>query len=116
MTNKAKNQLYAKLARLGCSLCRELGYGETPAELHHIRRTSKRSNAPVIPLCREHHRGNSGLHGLGRRSFEVRYGITEEYLLERSLKLIGEDNECALQNINRNSDWQVLPKAYSYRR
>ena len=78
---------YRHMAELGCSLCRELNYGETPAELHHIRRTSKRSNAPVIPLCPEHHRGNSGIHGLGRRSFEFRYGLTEEYLLERSLKL-----------------------------
>lgn len=81
---------YRQMAELGCSLCRELGYGETPSEIHHIRRTSKRSNAPVIPLCPEHHRGNSGIHGLGRRSFEFRYGLTEEYLLERSLKLIKE--------------------------
>ena len=83
---------YRHMAELGCSLCRELNYGETPAELHHIRRTSKRSNAPVIPLCPEHHRGNSGIHGLGRRSFEFRYGLTEEYLLERSLKFIKDQH------------------------
>ncbi len=100
MTNKAQKEKYSKLARLGCSLCRELGYGETPAELHHIRRTSKRSNAPVIPLCPEHHRGNTGIHGLGRRSFEFRYGLTEEYLLEKSLELIGEKIGIGLTNKN----------------
>jgi hypothetical protein len=91
---------YRHMAELGCSLCRELNYGETPAELHHIRRTSKRSNAPVIPLCPEHHRGNSGIHGLGRRSFEFRYRLTEEYLLERSLKLIREKNGIRFINTN----------------
>jgi hypothetical protein len=85
---KDQKKLFNEIANLGCSLCRELGYGETPAELHHIRRTSKRSNAPVIPLCTEHHRGNTGIHGLGRKSFEKRYSITEEYLLERTNGII----------------------------
>lgn len=84
MTTKAEKKLLNQLANLGCALCRELGYGETPAELHHIRRTMPRSLAPVIPLCTEHHRGNTGIHGLGRRGFEKQYSITEEYLLERT--------------------------------
>jgi hypothetical protein len=91
MTTKAEKEHMRKLAELGCILCIEyLGKYATPAEIHHIRRSGKRSNAPVIPLCPEHHRGNSGIHGLGRRSFEFRYGLTEEYLLERSLKLAYE--------------------------
>ncbi len=85
---KAQKKLFNEIALLGCSLCRELGYGETPSEIHHIRRTSKRSNAPVIPLCTEHHRGNSSIHGLGRKGFEKRYSLTEEYLLERTNALI----------------------------
>lgn len=87
---KSEKELNGKIARLGCSLCRELGYGETPAELHHIRRTSKRSNAPVIPLCPEHHRGNTGIHGMGRKAFERKYQITEEYLLSQTMGLINE--------------------------
>ena len=73
---------YDKVARLGCLLCRYLNLGETPAEIHHIRRFGgKRDLAPVIGLCPEHHRGNTGVHGLGRKGFEKRYGITEEDLL-----------------------------------
>ena len=88
MTTKAEKEHYRKLVDLGCILCIEyLGIYGSPSEIHHIRRTSKRSNAPVVALCREHHRGDTGIHGLGRRSFEFRYGLTEEYLLERSLKL-----------------------------
>jgi len=88
MPTKAEKQHYAKVASIGCSLCRYLGYGESPPELHHIRRAGKRSNAPVIPLCPEHHRGNTGIHGMGRKRFESEYKITEEELLEQTESLI----------------------------
>lgn len=85
---------YRKMADFGCYLCFHLGYGTgTPAEIHHIRRTSKRSNAPAIPLCPEHHRGNNGIHGMGRKAFEKRYAITEEDMLDRiNAKLNLENN------------------------
>ena len=86
---KAQKQHYDKIARIGCSLCKfVLGYDDTPAEIHHIRRSGKRSNAPVIPLCPEHHRGNTGIHGYGRKQFERVYGTTEETLLAKTLELI----------------------------
>lgn len=88
MPTKAEKEHYAKVANIGCSLCRYLGYGESPPELHHIRRAGKRSNAPVIPLCPEHHRGNTGIHGMGRKAFEREYKVTEEQLLELTEKLI----------------------------
>ena len=89
MTTKAQKAYYDKLASFGCILCYRLGYGEgTPAEIHHVRRAGKRSNAPVIPLCPEHHRGNSGIHGLGRKAFERIYGLTEEDLLSDTEKII----------------------------
>jgi len=87
---KQEKEHYRKLADLGCILCIEY-YGKygTPTEIHHIRRGGKRSNAPVIPLCPTHHRfPNTSIHGLGRRAFELKFGLTEEYLLERSLALI----------------------------
>ena len=77
----AKKHL-SRVADLGCILCWHLGYEDTPTELHHIRRTGKRANAPVIGLCPEHHRGNTGIHGLGRKAFERKYQITEEGLLQ----------------------------------
>jgi hypothetical protein len=87
--NKAEKQHYAKIAQLGCSLCRHLGYGETPCEIHHIRRYGgKRENAEVIGLCPEHHRGNAGVHGLGRKGFEARYGLDEQALLLQTMELL----------------------------
>jgi hypothetical protein len=91
---KTQKILYEKIARLGCSLCRHQGNEGTPAELHHIRRGGKRSNAPVIPLCPYHHRGaNTSIHGMGRKRFEREYGITEELLFWATLEMIGENNE-----------------------
>ena len=91
MATKGEKEKYRKIAELGCSLCRHQGNEGTPAELHHIRRTSKRSNAPVIPLCPYHHRGsNTSIHGMGRKRFEREYGVTEEQLLKETLEIIGE--------------------------
>ena len=89
---KAQKAHYNQMARLGCSLCRfVLGYKDTPAELHHIRRAGIRNDAPVIPLCPEHHRGNTGIHGMGRKAFERHYGLSEEDLLEKCLGLLGNE-------------------------
>ena len=81
------------VAALGCLLCRRLGYLGTPAELHHVRTgTGAGRRAPdteTIPLCPEHHRGNSGLHGMGRKAFERAYGVTELELLAETRVLIG---------------------------
>lgn len=84
---------FDKIARLGCILCSEvLGFAGSPAELHHIRRFGgKRSSSPVIPLCPEHHRGNSGVHGLGAKGFERKWGVTQEGLLERVNEKLGEE-------------------------
>jgi hypothetical protein len=82
---KADKKHYEKLANLGCSLCRHLGYGETIPHIHHIRRLGmKRDNAPVIPLCPAHHTGNDGVHGMGKKAFAERYGVTEEDLLAQT--------------------------------
>jgi len=86
MTTKKEKEYYAKIARNGCILCKYLGYEtqDTGCEIHHIRNGNiPRKQAPVIPLCFEHHRGNTGVHSLGKKGkFEARYGINEQALLE----------------------------------
>ena len=90
MATKREKELYRRIAELGCSLCRHQGNEGTPAELHHIRRAGKRSDAPVIPLCPYHHGGsNTSIHGMGRKEFERTYKITEEELLVQTEKLLG---------------------------
>ena len=87
---KAQKAHYSRVAALGCILCRRLGYEGTPPELHHIRRAGRRADAPVIPLCPPHHRGNIGIHGMGRKAFERHYEVTEEELLAWTGELLGD--------------------------
>lgn len=80
------------LAAQGCVLCRHLGYPGTPAEIHHLRAGmgagQRNTNDNAIPLCPEHHRGNTGYHGLGRRAFERTYGVTELDLLREAWEVM----------------------------
>lgn len=91
MTKDEKKSL-DKIARLGCILCSEiLGFEGTPSELHHIRRYGNvRASCDVLPLCPEHHRGNSGVHGLGAKGFEKKWGISQEALLEKVNERLGK--------------------------
>lgn len=85
---KAERAYMSAQAEAGCILCRHLGYGATPAEIHHLRdgvgAGQRNSHLKSIPLCPEHHRGATGFHGLGRREFERAYGVTEMDLLDMS--------------------------------
>jgi len=91
VATKSERQYLSRVAGLGCILCRHLNRGFQDAEIHHIRRFGgKRSLAPVIGLCPEHHRGNTGVHGLGAKGFEKRYNLTQGDLLEQTQALLGE--------------------------
>jgi len=87
---------YGKVARLGCMLCRVIfeipdypKYIDTPCEIHHIQKNGiPRNQRPVIPLCFEHHRGNSSIHQLGKHGFKNRYCIDEETLLAKTMELL----------------------------
>lgn len=73
-----------RVAALGCLLC------GAPAEVHHIREgqgmAQRASNWLTVPLCPEHHRGASGLHGLGERGFERRHRLGELDLLAQTIE------------------------------
>ena len=66
MSLAAKRHL-TRVAALGCALCRRIGLGETPAEIHHLREgqgmAQRGSDWLSIPLCPDHHRGPRGVHG-----------------------------------------------------
>ena len=86
MTTKDEQRHMSLVAELGCAVCRRIGYEGTPAELHHPRAGTgagrRASHMDVIPLCPEHHRGKTGVHGLGTKGFPRHYGYGEAELLE----------------------------------
>ena len=95
MATKAEKDIYARLARYGCILCKQQevrNLEDSPTEMHHIRRFGgKRENAPVIPLCAYHHRlGNSSVHLLGNKGFEKYWGMSQYDLLEKVERLLNE--------------------------
>ena len=71
MNNEEKNYL-DRVSSLGCYLCRHLWYGDTPAQVHHLREgqgmAQRASHFLTIPLCDAHHANSSpdGIHGQRR--------------------------------------------------
>ena len=96
MTKDLKRYL-SEVADLGCVLCLHLGYGHTPPHLHHPRNAAgggeKASDWLVVPLCPEHHTGNSGLHGLGTKGFYTRYRLTEWNLVAMTIEQLHKSKQ-----------------------
>lgn len=62
------------VAGLGCLIC------GAPANVHHIMhapdKVKRRDHRRVAPLCREHHQGDTGVHGLGsEEAFLAFWGV-----------------------------------------
>lgn len=90
--NKKERKQNDNIARLGCVLCYYMGFNDTPAELHHVRRFGgKRSEAPILPLCTEHHRGATGVHGLGAKAFERYHEVEFDTLLDIVKVRVGQN-------------------------
>lgn len=85
-----------RVAALGCCLCHHLGFGATPAEVHHVRLRhgwGRSGHFATIPLCPTHHRGQPfGVHDMGRQQFTTFYGISELDLLAATNAYLGIEN------------------------
>ncbi|MDR0674077.1 MAG: Ref family protein [Zoogloeaceae bacterium] len=86
----------SRVASLGCVVCRLVGRHNSPAEIHHIREgqgmAQRASDFLVIPICPEHHRGGTGIHGMGVKAFERAWRLTELDLLAETIRLL-EDSQ-----------------------
>lgn len=94
MTNDERTHKTA-LAGLGCMVCLRM-YGPHdpgPVELHHLREGGwgKGDYRTLIPLCVEHHRGRTGVHGLGTKGFPKQYGFGQRDLLDDALRMIEKE-------------------------
>ena len=95
---KNEKQHMDNVVQLGCIVCRNLGFHNTPAEIHHIKGKTKKAKGDfkgshfyVLPLCFGHHRMGSDKEPISRhpykKRFEEAYG-TEEELLQQVNSLI----------------------------
>ena len=90
--SKTDPSTHSKIAELGCCVCRKIGYPGTSAEFHvfsikQSMNSTKRVQV-VLPICYDHHRGEKGIHALGKRKFEKVYGFTIAELLEDTKNLL----------------------------
>ena len=82
-----KYKRYEVLAQLGCCICGQ------PAQIHHLigvkyRGLGQKANDDqTIPLCMHHHTGGQGIHTLGKRAWELKYGDQAELLKETDEQL-----------------------------
>ena len=82
----AERRHMERTAALGCCVCRNLDYGPTAAQIHHIRAghgmSQRASNYLVIPLCPDHHQhGGPGVaFHADKTMFERMYGSELELL------------------------------------
>lgn len=92
-----ERQYMTKVAMLGCVICRNAGYGETPAEIHHIREGQgggqRSSNYLTIPLCQNHHRlgGDGVAYHANDKQFEKLYGSELELLAQTIGEVLSND-------------------------
>ena len=84
MTAKAH---LARLHELRCVVCLHMGLPPRTVEVHHLESVrDENSDYAAVPLCGEHHRGATGVHGLSRRGFADRYKLSDVDLLALTMK------------------------------
>lgn len=78
------------LSLMGCAMCYHIHgpHEPGPVELHHLRSGGwgKGNYLTLIPLCVNHHRGREGIHHIGTKLWEREFGVTQQQLLDWTLK------------------------------
>lgn len=92
MSAKGERHL-ERVASLPCVLCAHMGLGKRyGTQVHHIREgqgaAQRADDMLTVALCPDHHLGPSGLHGLGRKGFRLRYNLDELDLLAMTLEAL----------------------------
>jgi hypothetical protein len=87
--DKKTKQAYEQAINFGCVVCKKYYGLRTDATIHHLTGAGMGlKSKKFIPLCPEHHQGNTGVHH-NTKLFEERFGTQEELL------------DWYLQNINK---------------
>jgi hypothetical protein len=81
--NKATRQLYELAVDYGCIVCKNKYGVYTQPCIHHITGAGMALKSDdFIPLCHHHHQGGEGIHTLGTRTWEDKFGRQQELLQE----------------------------------
>ncbi|HET8686352.1 MAG TPA: hypothetical protein VFM18_06770 [Methanosarcina sp.] len=96
--DKETKARFDAITRMGCCVCREYHGVISPAVVHHLtglengRAMGRKSpDENTIALCPTHHTDFLGIHYLGKREWERRFGLQSDYLLKTN-QLLKEMN------------------------
>lgn len=93
---KSEQQHLDRVALLGCCVCKNLGYPDSPAGIHHIRtgqgRGQRSSHFETLPLCATHHQtgGYCIAYHSGPKIWAKNYGTETELLIQVTSELNGD--------------------------
>lgn len=91
MSAKGRRHM-GRVARVPCVLCKRMGLGDTPAQVHHLKfgrgASDRASDFMVIALCPEHHTGKTGVHQLKEHGLYRMYRCSELDLLSDTLEAL----------------------------
>lgn len=76
-----QEQYETRLRMLPCVVGVHIGQACRTEELHHLGDPEERDDLNQVGLCREHHQGPTGVHGLRRREFHRRYKLSDLQML-----------------------------------
>jgi hypothetical protein len=82
-----------RLRQLPCVVGHVMGLACQCEELHHAGEHTERNDWAQVPLCRAHHQGPLGIHGLHRRAFEMRYQLSDVKMLAVTRQLYAKEFE-----------------------
>jgi len=80
----------ARIKSLPCVVCVKVGLPPPPiSDAHHLEHESrdKDSDFATVPLCKEHHQGATGYHGIGgERGMVMRYKLNHDDMMKLTMK------------------------------
>ena len=81
--NKATQKAYQQAVDYGCIVCKNKYGVYTQPCIHHITGAGMAlKSGDFIPLCHHHHQGGEGIHTLGTRTWESKFGTQQDLLNE----------------------------------
>jgi hypothetical protein len=86
-----------RVRSLRCVVCATMGVIQSdPTEAHHVESVRDGlSDYATVALCRSHHQGPNGVHGLSRRGFEMRYRLTDIDLIALTIRQLDREGVIA---------------------
>jgi len=84
----------ARVAKVPCVLCKRMGLGDSPAQVHHLKfgqgASDRASDFLTIAVCERHHKVEypESVHALKEKGLRLRYNCSELDLLADTLEAL----------------------------